>query len=163
MHALKSATARGLVVSALAIAATGCGGPLTYSPHGTPRAPECDGHITATINNQQANTTVSINVEHLAPPDRIQAGGAAFVAWERRDQNAQWLRIGTLAYNPSDRTGQLQATAPDAAFELSITVENSPAPASPSANIILDQRVGTESRQNNNNNANAQQSAAPQS
>jgi hypothetical protein len=119
-----------------------CGGPLTYTPHGTPRAPEADGHITANVNHEQGSTRIQLQVEHLAPPDRIVSGTTAYVVWERRDGSHPWTRIGTLVYNNGARVGELDATAADQAFDLQITAEPTATPATPADGVVLAQRVG---------------------
>jgi hypothetical protein len=141
--AIKKLLVPGVVVGALGLALAACGGPLHYSPHGTARAPEADAEIEATVNSAQQNTQVHIRMSHLAPPDRLVAGGNSYVVWTRRNQSAQWMRIGTLAYNPGTREAELTSMAPDTAFELAVTVENTPTPTSPSPNVVLAQRVGS--------------------
>jgi hypothetical protein len=132
-----------MLLLALAGSAVGCGGPLRYTPRPTQRAPEADATIVAEVNQEQANTRLEIRVEHLAPPDRIQPGAVSYVAFTRRNPSAQWMRVGTLRYNPGRRVGELVTTAPDTAFELIVSAENNTAPASPSGAVIVQQRVGT--------------------
>jgi hypothetical protein len=129
-----------LVVSVLALA--GCGGPLTYTPRATARAPEADATIVADVHRDQSMTNLNIRIQHLAPPDRIQAGGTTYVVWSRHNQAMAWNRIGMLQYNPSSREAMLQATAPETLFDLQISVENNPTPGAPSPNVVLMQRVG---------------------
>ncbi len=140
--AIQKVLVHGVVVGALALVATACGGPLHYTPHGTARAPEADAQLEATVNSEQQNTQVHLRMSHLAPPDRLVAGGNAYVVWARRNTSSQWIRIGTLVYNPGTREAELTTMAPETAFELDVTVENNPAPPVPSQNVVLVQRVG---------------------
>src|SRR6185437_16009653 len=55
----------------LAAALTGCGGPLKYAVHGSPKAPEMDANIVADVNKDGNFTNLKIDIEHLAPPDRL--------------------------------------------------------------------------------------------
>ena len=140
MFGLKSSVSRGGLF-ALALGVMHCGGPLTYNPRPTARAPEADTHLVVQPNNAQANSQVQVRMEHLAPPDRIQEGGTHYVAWSRSSPQAQWLRVGALNYNPSARTGELNTIAQDTAFEFQVTVESMPNPGSPSANVVVTERV----------------------
>jgi len=140
--AIKTALSQGIVVGTLGLVLAACGGPLHYTPHGTARAPEADAQLEATVNTQQQNTAVHLVMQHLAPPDRLVPGGNSYVVWARRNNSSQWIRIGTLVYNPGTREGELTTVAPETAFEIDVTVENNPAPPVPSQNVVLVQRVG---------------------
>jgi hypothetical protein len=138
MHTLKTTVLAG----GLALAWMGCSSALNYTPRGTARAPEADARVTAEVHSEWGLTALRIRAEHLAPPGRIQPGATHYVAWARRDQNAQWMRIGTLAYSDSDRNGQLMATSPDTSFDLALTAETAASPTSPSTHVVIEQRVG---------------------
>jgi len=140
--AMKSTIVNGLVATVFVATTVGCGGPLHYMARGTARAPDSDGEITADVNRDQQNTRLNLRLQHLAPPDRIASGANSYVVWTR-GANQQWVRVGSLAYNPGDREGRLEGMAPFTAFELNITAENTAAPAVPSQNVVLVQRVGS--------------------
>lgn len=130
-----------LVLSVSALLA-GCGGPLKYAPKGTPKAPELDAHLVADVDEKASITHLTILAEHLAPPGRLQDGGALYVAWARKNDGAQWQRVGALKYDEGDRKGELvSASVPLIAFDLVISIEKQAAPESPSADIVLQQRV----------------------
>jgi hypothetical protein len=142
MKRTKFVLIHGILVAVLAVPVVGCGGPLRYTPRSTSRAPEADATIVAHINRDQSNTRLQIRVEHLAPPDRIQPGATAYVAWSRAGQAGQWMRIGALQYNPSSRIGELETIAPDTSFDFQITAESAPTVGSPSPNVVVQQRIG---------------------
>jgi len=133
---------RGMLSVAFALALAACGGPLEYAVKGSPRAPDADAKIVAEVNSSTVLTNVSIEAEHLAPPDRLMPGATAFVVWARKDQSSEWQRIGSLAYDPDKRTGSLpQATVPLTSFELIVSAEQQNAPKSPSPHVVLSQKI----------------------
>lgn len=142
MHQVKSAIVYGALLSAVALGAAGCGGPFQYTPRPTARAPEADANIVADVHRDESMTNLQIRIQHLAPPDRIQAGGTNYVVWYRRNGAMPWTRSGILRYNPSSREGEMVGTVPETFFDAQITVENGPAPGAPSMNVVLMQRVG---------------------
>lgn len=126
----------------LCAALAGCGGPLHFTPKGTPKAPGADAAITAKVDEKGSITHLSVTAEHLAPPDRLQSGGTAFVVWARKDDSATWSRIGALTYDAEGRKGALtEASVPLTAFDLIISIEEQAAPASPSPHVVITQRV----------------------
>ena len=128
-----------LLASALLMA---CGGPLRYAPKGTPKAPETDAHLIAAVDETAHITHITITAEHLAPPGRLQDGGTTYVVWTRKDDGGTWQRVGALDYDEGDRIGSLkEASVPLTAFDLVVSIEKQAAPASPSSDIVLQQRV----------------------
>lgn len=120
----------------------GCGGPLRFAPHGTPKAPDAEAVITADVNQSTAITRLTITTEHLAPPERLADQGTTFVVWARKEDGKEWQRVGALKYNPEKRKGDLEdASVPLTAFDLAITVETQPAPPGPSPNVVVFQKI----------------------
>ncbi len=119
-----------------------CGGPLRYTVHGSPRAPEADGVVQADVQREQSMTRLNIRMEHLAPPGRLQEGGRAYVVWARRNSGATWIRVGALQYNEGSRMAEMRdTTVSETSFELIVTVETEPSAQTPSTTIILQQMV----------------------
>jgi Fe-S-cluster containining protein len=58
----------GWAAAAALAAMTGCGGAITYTIKGTPRAPELDGKVICEPKNEHGLTTIKVDLEHLAPP-----------------------------------------------------------------------------------------------
>lgn len=128
------------VVFAMLVAA--CGGPLEYMAKGTPSAPDADAKIVADVNSKTVITTVSIEGEHLAPPDRLLPGATSYVVWARKDSSSEWQRIGSLQYDADKRTGSLpQATVPLTTFELIVSAEQQNSPKSPSPHVVIQQKI----------------------
>ncbi|WP_437627927.1 hypothetical protein [Sorangium sp. So ce1151] len=129
----------GLALGLLAsIALAGCGGPSERTVQGTQLAPGTDAHITTDINSDAATTRLAVNVVHLAPPGRIEAGSKHFVVWQRPSAETPWQRVGVLDYDAGGRNGKLvETTVPHASFELLITVEQQMNPQAPSSAAIV--------------------------
>ncbi len=90
--------------------------------------------------NKTGTFSVAIAVQNLAPAARLDAAATAFVVWlVPSDQPA--VRAGALAYDEGDRAGALEATSPNAAFTVLITLEKEAGPASPSGKSILSMPV----------------------
>ena len=142
MNARISAGRSGVLVLALCALLAGCGGPLKYAPKGTPKAPEADASVVAYVDQKTALTRLTIKVEHLAPPDRLQPGGNTFVVWARKTSATTYQRIGALAYDASNRKGEItDASVPLTSFEVIVTIENQPAPETPSRDVVILQKV----------------------
>lgn len=133
----------GLLAMVLCAALGGCGGPLKYEAKGTPRAPDADAHITAEVNSTTVMTRVTVKLEHLAPPDRIQPGATTYVAWARKNDKENWVRVGAVVYDADKRTGEMtEATVPLTQFEMIVSAEAQGAPQSPSQGVVVSQQVG---------------------
>jgi hypothetical protein len=130
----------GALIALLGLGLAGCGGPLKYAIHGSPKAPEIDATIVADVNKDSAFTTLKVNIEHLAPPDRL-GDGKHFVVWTKGDK-PKWHRVGALKYDDGPRKGMIEgASVPVTAFDLIVTVEKEPAVEVPSDNVVLTQHV----------------------
>ena len=126
---------------ALIVASAACG-PLKYQVKGTPQATGADAMVTADVKKDQNVSLVEIKAVNLPPPDRVMAGSQHFVAWQRKNSDTTWNRIGALAYDADKRTGFLEVTVPEVLFELEITAEAQVSPASPSAEVVFFQKIG---------------------
>lgn len=130
----------GAVFLALAMLVAGCG--TKYVVKGTPSAPEADGVISATSHSENSLTSIEIDAEHLAPPDRLFGGAKCYVVWARKNSDSPWLRVAKLDYSDGSRKGAVKlATVPLTSFELAITAEQQEAPESPSPNVVFAQKV----------------------
>ena len=130
---------------ALGAALWGCSSTLHYVPKGTAKAPEADAKIDADIDTGTSITKLNIVAEHLAPPDRLNQGGAAFVAWACKsdNDNKSCARIGALNYDPGSRKGNLtEVTVPMTKFELKITVESQASQQDLTGPVVIQQTVG---------------------
>ncbi len=95
----------------------------------------------ADVSTDQGQTRLDIDIRNLAPPGRIAEKATTYVAWYRKDASATWARIGGLKYDDGDREGKIGGSVPEAAFDLSVTAEETDSPASPSPDVVVSQRV----------------------
>ena len=75
--------------------------------------------------NKTGTFTVNVDLMNLAPAPRLDADATAFVVWLVADDQ------------PAVRAGALEATSPNPAFTVLITLEKDQSPASPSGKGIL--------------------------
>lgn len=127
------------LIGVLAIVA--CGGPLKYQLASSSKAPGADAQIVADVKEEQKLTQLGVEITNLAPPNRINDGANFFIAWQRRNDEKAWARIGDLQYDPSSRKGMLNASVPETSFDFQVTAEKSETPASPSSDVVFSQRI----------------------
>lgn len=131
-----------VVLGALAFASlTAC--TKHYDVAASAAAVGADATIDASEQKEQGFTRMTVRVKNLAPPDRVSAGAAAFVAWHRGSGDGQWIRIAALRYDEGAREAVLaEATVPALGYELAVTAEPGPTVAAPSNIIVFSQKVG---------------------
>jgi hypothetical protein len=121
----------GWVAAAALATLAGCGGAITFTVKGTPKAPELDGKVICDPKSEHGMTTIKIDFEHLAPPARLGSGGH-FIVWAKGEKG--WMRVGTLKYDEGNRKASIEgASAPLTSFDLMITVEGDMRVEAPSA------------------------------
>ncbi len=120
----------------------GCGADARYVVIGSPRAPTTSG-IVELEELDGGSTLVTVHLEHLHPPTRLDQGTTQYVAWFEGPTGAP-IRAGTVRYDPEARTGDLTATSPFDKLTVKITAERDASPATPSATVIATQSVRIE-------------------
>jgi hypothetical protein len=85
------------------------------------------GKGTVTVkNDHNENTVMSIDVKHLAPPERVSAASTTYVVWlSPTDKTTGPQNLGALAVD-EHLNGKLKTSTPFSSFELFITAEPSP-------------------------------------
>ena len=132
-------TVMGLVCSA-AVAALGCG-PMEYAVTGSDRVAGADGMIRVE-DIAGGNKMVSVDMEHLAPPDRLGEGLTTYVMWfVGEGEGAEPAMVSVLEYDPDDRTATGTATTPMQQFEVRITAELSRSVTSPSDVLVAQREI----------------------
>jgi hypothetical protein len=124
-------------------ACAACGGPLRYQTASTGKAPGADAEIEADVSEQQGQTRLTVSVKNLPPPDRVSPDGQHYVAWYRPGPKGVWQRVAALAYEAEAREGTLVCSVPEKQFEFEITAEPAIHVASPSANVVFVQGIGS--------------------
>jgi hypothetical protein len=90
--------------------------------------------------NRDDNREMDMEVEHLAPPKRVDPTLKGYVVWIKVPGHAI-VKAGILDYNDRRRRGTLTATTPHPKFEVIISMESDLSVASPSSRVILSQLV----------------------
>ena len=88
------------------------------------------------------NTAVTLQVEHLAPPEKLAQGLSTYVVWaqptvgDARPYNLGALRVG------KDLKGDLDTVVPYRTFNLFITAEPTASVTNPSGDTLLWTQIG---------------------
>lgn len=123
---------------ALLMFVAACGGPAHFVLQGTSLSRGTDGELT--VEFDQSNHRMLLELEHLPPPSRITEDGVAYLVWVQQTDGRPSL-LGRLAYDPEERTGRLEATTAYDSFTVMVTVEVEEGPAEPSDNVVMQQVV----------------------
>ncbi|MEM9075113.1 MAG: hypothetical protein AAGE52_41835, partial [Myxococcota bacterium] len=115
-----------------------CGGPSEYVITGTERTAGTDGMVI--VEEIEGNRMVTVELEHLPPPNRISDSAMLYVVWIKPD-GGQPSMAGRLEYDEDDRAGRMRATTPHTSFTVMVTAEDDPATSSPSDVVIARQEV----------------------
>lgn len=118
-----------------------CAGPSKYQVVGSTRAPDADGRITVQ-KVEGGNAMVTLDLDHLAPPSRMEDGATTYVVWFQKEGQTP-SRMGQLAYDTGKRTGTMRATTTDRQFDVLVTAERSSAVPAPSTTVIFQKQVET--------------------
>jgi len=132
-----------LLASALAVFTSGCAS--RYKADAAAPTYAAKAKI-AVKTNRDDNRALSVTLDHLAPPSRIDPKYSAYAVWIRVPGH-EVTRAGTLKYNKRRRRGKLDATTPHTNFEVVVSLESNPSALAPNPDgIVLQQRVGSSSR-----------------
>jgi hypothetical protein len=133
MKTLTLALGMTIVGSSLAVA---CGGAQKVPLQTTGETPAAEGKV-AVEHTDQGNTRLTLEVEHLAPPNRVVPGAQTYVVWAKSlAPHAQPENLGSLQVD-SDRKGKLETTTPLDKFDVFVTPEAAPnAPAPTNAPVM---------------------------
>ena len=129
----------GLVV-VLAALLSGCAtydGPMQAAPELL--TAKADLEVKKVQNNSQK---IEIDIEHLAPPEKIQPGATVFVVWAQPliPEGAPAQNIGAFVVD-NELEADLVAMTPYATFDLFVTAETSRSVVAPSGKRLLWARV----------------------
>lgn len=119
---------------ALSLGLAGCAQepiPLINSPV----VPAASGEITTAEEGDNNNVRLEIEVKHLAPPGKVEAGATVYVVWVEA-AGAPPQNVGSLRVD-DDLKGKLDTTTPFHRFNLVITAERDPAAMFPSGARVL--------------------------
>ena len=106
---------------------------------GTSRMQGVDGRVYIE-NAEGENRMIRVELQHLAPPARLESGHQYYGVWFRTGSHGTTF-AGRLAYDEGSRTGRLAATTPLRNVEVLITVERQQSPREPSGHVIVRGRL----------------------
>ena len=134
---MKSSALRWLVLlacPALSAAPSACGGPAAIPMVSSPQTPAAQGTVAAAP-APNGNTRLSVEVKHLALPERVAPGAKVYVVWVvphgGPPQNVGALRVD------ENLTGRLDTVTAQPSFEVLVTAEDYPAATTPRGPRVL--------------------------
>ena len=126
---------RSLVLSmALALLSAACGGPSPITMTNAAQTPAAQGTVNARP-VENGNMELSIEVKHLAPPEKVSPGAKVYVVWVQA-QSGPPQNMGALRVD-ENLTGRLTTVTVHPAFETYITAEELPTATMPRGPRVL--------------------------
>ena len=110
----------------------------------SPDAPGAQGTAKVTTTND-GNTQIDLDVQHLAPPEDMNAGSTVYVVWVQGNAaDATPQNLGALRVDDK-LNGKMTAVTNLRTFELYLTAESSQATTTPTGRSLLKTTVAMES------------------
>lgn len=106
---------------------------------GSSDVPAAEGKVTATAGDNM-NTNLEVNVDHLAPPERVRQGATTYVVWARARGANDYQNVGALLVD-NNLHGHLKTVTALQDFDVMITVEQSPTVQEPSSKRVLSAQI----------------------
>lgn len=121
-----------VLLSAMLVFLYGCA--QTIAMRGTPEVPAALGEAKVS-KDDNGNTVIAIEVNHLAPPENLNPRKSVYVVWAQAPQG-RTINLGQMTVG-SNRVGEFRGVTPLHQFRILITAEDIPAVASPGKHEIL--------------------------
>jgi len=112
-----------------------CGGSQTTTLTAADSAPAAQGTAKASIGDN-GNTTLDVEVKHLAPPDRISKDAKFYVVWAKPSDGGAIQNLGMLRVD-NDRKGDLTTKTALRDFTVLVTPESSGSVSRPSEASVM--------------------------
>jgi hypothetical protein len=100
----------------------------------SPDVPAAVGEVKIT-RDQNKNSIVDLDIQHLAPSENLQPPKKHFVVWSQAPDGKN-INLGQLIVG-SDRRGRLKSPTPMGVFRVIVTAEDVPTAAFPSSQIVF--------------------------
>lgn len=111
-----------LGMALLALALTACSGVQKTPLMTTSQNPAAQGQV-ETKRTDNKNTEVNLQVQHMAPPQKVVGDATVYVVWAQPlNPDAPPQNMGSLVID-KDRKGSLRTVTPHERFELLVTPE----------------------------------------
>lgn len=90
--------------------------------------------------NKTENQEMTLVIDHLAPPSRIDPSYKGYLVWIAPPGGA-FTRVGLLDYDADKRRGKLVATTPHPRFDVLVSLEANRSASQPSSIVVLSKTV----------------------
>ena len=90
------------------------------------------------------NNSLVIEVQHMAPPQRLDDDLTTYVVWLRSPGQKEWANAGQLKLG-DDRTGRLALPTPFEALDVLVTAEPGATVQTPGSTVVLQGAVEADS------------------
>jgi hypothetical protein len=121
-----------------ALAATlafgGCSSTQTWPMAAAARVPAAEGKVQVAA-EKNGNHDVKVEVQHLAPPDKVADGAAAYVVWIKPEQGAP-QNVGVLKVD-ENLQGNLETKTDYRTFEVMVTAERDANATAPTGTPVM--------------------------
>ena len=104
--------------------------------------PAAVGKVNARLGDNQ-NTTLEVEVKHLAPPGRVAPGAKIYVVWVRPSGEGAIQNVGALRLN-EELEGKLTTVTPFREFTLWVTPETSPLVQAPTNDPVMQAQISVD-------------------
>jgi hypothetical protein len=103
--------------------------------------PSAQGEVRYKNSGHGQNTKISVEVNHLAEPQRVDPAATVYIVWvEPKAQNAVPQNVGVLKLD-SDLHGKLETVSPYETFRVFVTPEKTPTVQEPTGQKMLTAEV----------------------
>ncbi len=116
-----------------------CNPPADYALVGSAYVPAAHGDIEIEKIDQE-QILVTLTLDHLAPPERIELGLTHYIVWFTPVGGLP-MRQRALDYDAETQVGRASIPTSLREFELQVTAENSETPNQPSDLLVASQKV----------------------
>lgn len=123
-----------LTALSLSAAPAACGGPSPVPMLASPQTPAAEGKVAAQP-AANGNTKLTVEVKHLAYPEKVAPGAKVYVVWVQ-PQGAAPQNVGALQVD-RDLVGHLETVTAYPSFEVFVTAEESPGATMPRGPRVL--------------------------
>lgn len=135
---MKNCLSHSVALAILCVGLGACANRYHLDTEGPNYAGQAD--IVVKINKTELRE-MTMHMEHLAPPSRIDPTLRAYVVWIAVPGHPV-AKVGLLDYDADDRDADIVATSAHPKFEVLVTLESDPSTASPSDKVVLRKLVG---------------------
>jgi hypothetical protein len=89
-----------------------------------------------TDNDENGNTRIKVEVEHIATPQQLNPPHQYYVAWIQQNGESPKM-LGELKVDRDHANGKLEGLTPAKVFDVMVTAEDQPNPTTPSSTVVL--------------------------